>query len=1077
MIPVSRAARDRFPFEDAPLSPGGIRVPHPHAARVLAQRLNRTRDVLAHPEQTVHAAELYALALIDDIFRHIVALYCQQHNPRLFAQMLDWLQEQLGASELERTLLAFVSEFPPPSPAWRQTDPRAYLDSRTEEGPAREMLLRDTLMVWLANRNPAVGPLIALFDDRPLSHKSAYEPLIGGMRRFLDTQPPFGPAQQQLLDMLRSPALAVPHSLAGQLEYIRTHWGPLLGPYLQRLLGALDAIREEQAVRLAGPGPALLPRFEGLGHAPERFSPDLDWMPRLVLMAKNVHVWLDQLSKQYGRRLTRLDEIPDEELDRLACWGFTGLWLIGVWERSPASQRIKQLCGNPEAVASAYSIYDYQIAADLGGAAAFEVLKRRAAGRGIRLASDMVPNHMGIDSPWVIEHPPWFIGLDHSPFPAYTFNGPNLSSDERVAIYLEDHYYDRSDAAVVFKRVDRTTGSERYIYHGNDGTSMPWNDTAQLDYLNPEVREAVMQAILHVARQFPVIRFDAAMTLTKQHYQRLWYPEPGSGGAIPSRAEHGMTKAEFDAAMPEEFWRQVVDRVAAEAPDTLLLAEAFWLLEGYFVRTLGMHRVYNSAFMNMLRDEDNARYRQVIKNTLAYDPRILKRYVNFMNNPDERTAVDQFGKGDKYFGICTMLATLPGLPMFGHGQIEGFAEKYGMEYRRAYWDEQPDAELIARHERQIFPLLRQRALFAEAENFRLYDLVTASGSVNEDVFAYSNRMGDERALVVYHNRYAEARGWIRHTAQVDEADQADSAEAPVVQSLCEGLGLPPAEEGTFVIFRDHVSSLEYIRSSSGLCDCGLYVELGAYGCHVFMDFRVARDDDRHPYTELAAALDGRGVPSIEEALWDLLLQPVHTAFRQLVNPAGFRLLIEACTPVKGLAAAAPAGGAAAAVRFDDIERTLEATLDAVRRLECRLHGRAETSGDSHEPPALVAARVRRRLEVLLDLPSVAVRLAASRRPECRWALNTAQQVLGVRSFGTAPPACTQAEVALWATLLGWVFVHALGQVVNSTEGARVACRWVDEWRLGRIIAETLGALGLPHDTALHSVATLSLIHI
>ena len=72
-----------------------------------------------------------------------------------------------------------------------------------------------------------------------------------------------------------------------------------------------------------------------------------------------------------------------------------------------------------------------------------------------------------------------------------------------------------------------------------------------------------------------------------------------------------MSQADFDAAMPTEFWRDVVDRVAVEAPDTLLLAEAFWLLEGYFVRTLGMHRVYNSAFMHMLRDEDNAGYRQV----------------------------------------------------------------------------------------------------------------------------------------------------------------------------------------------------------------------------------------------------------------------------------------------------------------------------------------------------------------------------------------------------------------------------------------------------------------------------------
>ena len=68
-----------------------------------------------------------------------------------------------------------------------------------------------------------------------------------------------------------------------------------------------------------------------------------------------------------------------------------------------------------------------------------------------------------------------------------------------------------------------------------------------------------------------------AMTLAKIHYQRLWFPQPGTGGAIPSRAEHGLTKEEFDKAMPAEFWRELVDRVAAEVPGTLLLAEAFSL--------------------------------------------------------------------------------------------------------------------------------------------------------------------------------------------------------------------------------------------------------------------------------------------------------------------------------------------------------------------------------------------------------------------------------------------------------------------------------------------------------------------
>ncbi len=90
-------------------------------------------------------------------------------------------------------------------------------------------------------------------------------------------------------------------------------------------------------------------------------------MPNCVLIAKNSYVWLDQLSRAYQQPIQRLDQIPDQELDRLAQLGMNGLWLIGLWERSKASQRIKQMCGNPDAVASAYSLADYAIAGDLGG--------------------------------------------------------------------------------------------------------------------------------------------------------------------------------------------------------------------------------------------------------------------------------------------------------------------------------------------------------------------------------------------------------------------------------------------------------------------------------------------------------------------------------------------------------------------------------------------------------------------------------------------------------------------------------------------------------------------------------------
>src|SRR5439155_171746 len=166
----------------------------------------------------------------------------------------------------------------------------------------------ELLLLWLANVNPAFAPFLELFDEEALQG-TRFAEAVAALGEFFATQPVFGPDHQSLTDMLRAPAIGSPHSLSGQLEYIRRRWG------------------------------------------------------------------------------------------------ITALWIIGLWERSPASQRIKQLCGNPDAAASAYSLVDYSVAQALGGDGACEDLRARAWRRGIRLASDMVPNHMGIDSRWVMEHP------------------------------------------------------------------------------------------------------------------------------------------------------------------------------------------------------------------------------------------------------------------------------------------------------------------------------------------------------------------------------------------------------------------------------------------------------------------------------------------------------------------------------------------------------------------------------------------------------------------------------------------------------------------------------------------------
>ncbi len=869
---LARLARTRYRLADLTLAADLA------TARTIAARLNAGREAAtpldaAGPEP-VTAGQLHAAGLLVAILGRIVDRYRVEADPVVLVAAATWLRGRLGEATIDQAVTRFASEFP------------ARLS--VPEMPEPSTALAQLLLLATFDENPAVDPFRELVDLGPVRDGSALTEIAERLDAFFGTRPGFGPEGRSLVELLRQPAAAAPGSLAEQLRWIRTHWAGLFGgeldDLLERLLVALDVLAEEKmaadrawfsAHDTGAGGPSEVYRYEP--GEEERFSEDRDWMPSLVLMAKSTYVWLDQLSRRHGREIRTLDAIPDEELDALAQRGITGLWLIGLWERSRASERIKRLRGDPEAVASAYSLDDYSIALDLGGPEALAILRDRAAARGIRLASDMVPNHMGIDSRWVIEQPDRFLSLPDSPFPAYSFNGPDLSSDERVGIFLEDHYYDATDAAVVFKRVDRWSGHVRYVYHGNDGTSFPWNDTAQLDYARAEVREAVIQTILHVAHQFPVIRFDAAMVLARKHVQRLWFPEPGHGGAIPSRAGHGLTRAEFDRAMPREFWREVVDRVAAEVPGTLLLAEAFWLLEGYFVRTLGMHRVYNSAFMNMLRDERNAEYRLVIRNTLEFDPAILGRFVNFMSNPDERTAVDQFGTGERYFGVAAVMATLPGLPMFGHGQFEGFTEKYGMEFRRARLEEPVDEGLLAHHERTIFPLLHRRASFAGADGFRLYDVVADDGSVNEDVFAYSNvGPGGERSLVVFNNRYAEAHGWIRDSVGFNARDP-DGERRMRRETLGAGLGLSGADD-RFVLLRDAMSGGEGLRSSAELVRDGFRVDLSAYECRVYVDLGELTDGPR-PVRRLAERLGHGTTPSVDEALLLLELEPEHAAIQ------------------------------------------------------------------------------------------------------------------------------------------------------------------------------------------------------
>ncbi len=1001
-FPLRLDARTRYAFDAPTFSDIAL-------ARELSAKINATRDLETQPARAVRSGRLCAAALLDEIFAHAIALYCAEVEASALEEAPSFLDANIG----EREVAELLDEL------------RAQFDAPESRPDAIEMGVR----LRLANLNPALRTFAELFDESPLP--ATWQQSWTALDNYFAALPGFGPDELPLLRFLLAPIMAHPDSIDEQLKWMMARWGRIIEPFAARILTQLDVIREEEKPTFFGPGPSHVADYRSGGNSVvgmdehEAFSPDREWMPRVVLLAKSTYVWLDQLTKKYGRHIYRLDQVPDEELDELQSYGITGLWLIGLWQRSKASQNIKQITGNPDALASAYSLFSYDVAWEIGGQEALDNLSGRAAQRGIRMASDMVPNHMAIDSKWVIEHPDWFLSLPHQPFPNGNFNTPDLCDDPRVSIYLEAGYYDKTDASVVFKRVDSWSGEARFIYHGNDGTAIPWNDTAQLNYLMPQVREAALQTILHVARQFPIIRFDAAMTLAKRHFHRLWFPSPGEGGDIPSRAGRGLSGRDFDAAMPTEFWREVVDLVARELPDTLLLAEAFWMMESYFVRTLGMHRVYNSAFMHMLRDEENGKYRLTLKNTLEFDPDILGRFVNFMNNPDEETAVEQFGRGDKYFGVCTLLATLPGLPMFGHGQLEGYAEKYGMEYPRAYWDEKLDEPFLEHHKTVIFPLLKRRHLFAGSANFTLYDF-WVDGRVNENVFAYSNRAGDERALVIYNNKHEKTSGWIK--SSVGFADKEASGEKTMRQrALGEALGLTPTGHH-WTIFRDNTSKLEFLRPSREIVENGLFVELGEYGCQTFLDFREVKDESGL-YSRLASLLAGAGVASVERALKEMLLEPILLPFRKVCDA-------ELWAQVLGIAPKV-------------VEpKLVEGELPRQKKVDMPVAVRFV------EPDA-------RALETLEERWLTAMR---AMKRFAKSEVDEATLLIGLRSR-LERAIESNAPDAMRAQLLAYALVADISELSETPSPAQ-SRQWFDDWLLGESLAQPLAELGAASDAVI-----------
>ena len=183
--------------------------------------------------------------------------------------------------------------------------------------------------------------------------------------------------------------------------------------------------------------------------------------------------------------------------------------------------------------------------------------------------------------------------------------------------------------------------------------------------------------------------------------------------------------------------------------------------------------------------------------------------------------------------------------------------------------------------------MRKRHIsFAVQQTLPFTTFVTPDGWVDENVFAYANRDGDERALILYNNAYNTTRGTINRSTAINVG----SGDAPHLEhrSVAEALALKTGDADLY-IFRDYRTHLQFIRSGKQIASEGIYALLNGYQYQAFLDWREIYDDDGS-WHRVMHLLNGAGVHDIDNLYRESQLEPILNPLRNLYNVELLQLL-------------------------------------------------------------------------------------------------------------------------------------------------------------------------------------------
>src|SRR4030042_5473482 len=197
-----------------------------------------------------------------------------------------------------------------------------------------------------------------------------------------------------------------------------------------------------------------------------------------------------------------------------------------------------------------------------------------------------------------------------------------------------------------------------------------------------------------------------------------------------------------------------------------------------------------------------------------------------------------------------------------------------------------------------------------------------------------------------------------------------------------------------------------------------------------MSFREVQDNEWHQYANLAAYLNGRGVPNIDDAMKEIFLQPIHQAYRELVNPGYFRWIISNRLGAgKELGVHLPLK--------NTIEEVLKEAEDKSIHLLNEVSQIIHASGDA----VSIAESIKLCLSAGMVLPAFQDKYPLPNARKYQAAL----KYLHAGSLKTSP--WRNVDTNAWSVLLGWLFTSTFGRMVSDSGYEEVSRSWIDEGRL------------------------------